>query len=347
MKKYLNEIQSALMTGVSYMLPFVLSGGILIGLSYIIGGVDVGSLDSYSTISNGIWNVGQMAFGLMCPALGAYIAFALGDRGAIAAGLVGGLYAREMGAGFLGAMIAGIIAGYLVRMLKNLPVPGAIRGALATVIVPVISVLCVGFIMVYILGNPLAALSEWLTQWLESISTGNAILIGLITGAMYAFDMGGPVNKAAYAFGLACLEAGNWVPICAAFVACISPQLSVLIAMLIRRKCFSKEELLNIPGLIIGTLFTITEFAIPFAAKDLRVIPCFMLGSGIGSALIYVTGVSTAAPGGGLFVITPLCSNPLLFLLFLLIAALISAVGILFLRRNYEKKESADITAEA
>ena len=229
MKKYLNEIQSALMTGVSYMLPFVLSGGILIGLSYIIGGVDVGSLDSYSTIANGIWNVGQMAFGLMCPALGAYIAFALGDRGAIAAGLVGGLYAREMGAGFLGAMIAGIIAGYLVRMLKNLPVPGAIRGALATVIVPVISVLCVGFIMVYILGNPLAALSEWLTQWLESISTGNAILIGLITGAMYAFDMGGPVNKAAYAFGLACLEAGNWVPICAAFVACISPQLSVLI----------------------------------------------------------------------------------------------------------------------
>lgn len=347
MKKYLNEIQSALMTGVSYMLPFVLSGGILIGLSYIIGGVDVGSLDSYSTIANGIWNVGQMAFGLMCPALGAYIAFALGDRGAIAAGLVGGLYAREMGAGFLGAMIAGLIAGYLVRMLKNLPVPGAIRGALATVIVPVISVLCVGFIMVYIFGNPLAALSEWLTQWLESISTGSAILIGLVTGAMYAFDLGGPVNKAAYAFGLACLEAGNWVPICASAVACIAPQFSVLLAMLICRKHFSEEELLNIPGLIVGTLFEITEFAIPFAAKDLRVIPCFMLGSGIGSALIYVTGVSTAAPGGGLFVYTPLCSNPFLFLLFLLIAALISAVGILFLRRNYEKKESADIKAEA
>lgn len=348
MKKYLNEIQAALMTGVSYMLPFVLSGGILIGLSYVIGGVDVGSLDAYSTLPNGIWNIGQMAFGLMCPALGAYIAFALGDRGAIAAGLVGGLYAKEMGAGFLGAMIAGILAGYLVRMLKNLPVPGAIRGALATVIVPVISVLFIGFIMAYIFGNPLAALSAALTEWLGSISAGSAILIGLITGAMYAFDMGGPVNKAAYAFGLACLEAGNWVPICASAVACIAPQFSVLLAMLIRRKCFSKEELLNIPGLIVGTLFEITEFAIPFAAKDLRVIPCFMLGSGIGSALIYVTGVTTAAPGGGLFVYTPLCSNPFLFLLFLLIAALISASGILFLRRNYKgEEEDAKTAAEA
>jgi len=335
MKVIKDDIQQALMTGVSYMLPVVLAGGILIGFSNLIGGVNVGTLNPYSSFTNSVYNIGQTAFGLMIPVLGAYVAYSLADKPGIASGLVGGVLSKEMGAGFLGALVAGLIAGFLVRKLKKLPLPTSLKSLLPTLIIPLASVLIIGLIMIYIIGHPLSMLSNWLANWLTNLGTSNAILLGIITGSMYAFDMGGPLNKASYAFALAAAETGNWIPMGAAFIACITPQFGIALAMLIKRKAFTKDELSTFPGLLVGTVCGITEFAIPFAAKDpFRTIPALMIGSSVGSALSYMFGLSVNAPHGGLFIYIPLCNHPLLWLLFLIIGALTTAISLLIFRKE-------------
>jgi PTS system fructose-specific IIC component len=335
MKAKLREIQEALLSGVSYMLPFVISGGILIAVGFAIGGYDIPtSVAEFGSFSSTLFWVGKKAFALMTPVLGAYVAYSIADKPALCAGMVGGLLADYLGAGFLGALVAGIFAGYLVNELKKIPLPTSLRSLLPTLIIPVLSVLIMGLFMVYIIGEPIATLNKVLQSFLKSLQGGGLIALGIIQGCMLAFDMGGPFNKVAYAFAIAAAEAGNWAPMSANFVASMVPPLGIALACLMAKQKFTNEERGAVPGLFAGAFAMITEFAIPFAAADpLRVIPSLMAGSAVGATLSYLFGLTMNAPHGGLFVFF-LCNNIPLFLVALLCGGLVTAACLSALKKT-------------
>lgn len=335
-KEHLTDIKQALLTGVSYMLPFVVAGGILIALGFAFGGIFVG--DSEGFASSMFW-WGKTAFGLMIPVLGGYIAYSLGDKPAIAAGMVAGMMANNQGSGFIGAMIGGLLAGYLVVWLKKIKLPTALRSLLPTLIIPLISVFVMGVIMEYIIGTPVTWLNQTMTNVLNNMSGGSLILLGIIQGAMLAFDMGGPVNKAAYAFALAASEGGNWAPMAANFIASMAPPMGLAIAMLLAPKKYTDLERKNIGANLIGGASMITEFAIPFAAADpFRVIPSLMVGSAVGAVMSYLLGLTIQAPHGGLFVIF-LANKPVLFILTLLVASAATALMLILLKKKPEESK--------
>lgn len=322
-------LKQALLTGVSYMIPFVVAGGILIALAFSLGGIFVFDETGFAT---DMFEVGKVAMGLMTAVLGGYIAYSIANKPALAAGFIAGAVAGAQGSGFLGAIIGGIAAGYLVMVLKKIRLPFALRSMLPILIIPVVSVFTIFLFMYYVVGVPVAALNTWLVAQLESMSGGTLILLGIVQGAMLAFDMGGPVNKAAYAFALAAADAGNWAPMAANFIASMSPPLGIGLAILIARKRFTEAERGSLGGLFVGGAGMITEFAIPFAAaRPHRVIPALMAGSAVGAALSYMVGLEMQAPHGGLFVIG-LVNNPLAFIGILLLAGLITAGVFLALR---------------
>lgn len=335
MKEKLREIQEALLSGVSYMLPFVISGGILIAIGFAIGGYNIpSSVKEFGSFASTLFWVGKKAFALMCPVLGAYVAYSIADKPGLCAGMVGGLLADYQGSGFLGALVAGIIAGYLVNELKRIPLPMSLRSLLPTLIIPLSSVMVMGLIMVYLIGEPIAGLNSVLQNFLNSLQGSGLIVLGIIQGCMLAFDMGGPCNKVAYAFAIAATEAGNWGPMSANFIASMTPPLGLAIACLLAKRKFSKEERAATPGLFAGAFGMITEFAIPFAAADpLRVIPSLMAGSALGATLSYWFGLTMNAPHGGLFVFF-LCNNILLFLLALLIGGFTTAACLVLLKKD-------------
>ncbi|HWQ78426.1 MAG TPA: PTS fructose transporter subunit IIC [Anaerovoracaceae bacterium] len=338
-----NDIKKALLTGVSYMIPFVIPGGILIAVGFAIGGIYVFETPGFAA---DIFAWGKVAFGLMIPALGGYIAFSLADRPGIAPGFVAGMIANNQGSGFLGAMIGGIIAGYLVNYLKKIPVPVMLKSLLPTLIIPLFGTFFVGVIMTYIIGVPVTWLNNTMTEVLGNMTGGSLIVLGIIQGAMLAFDMGGPVNKAAYAFALAASSAGNWAPMAANFVASMSPPMGLAIAMLIAKKKFTDMDRKSIGGCVIGGCAMITEFAIPFAAKDpLRVIPSLMVGSAVGAALSYAAGLTLQAPHGGMFVIF-LANRPLVWLGVFAIASLVTAGMLLLLKKDVKESEE-EVDTEA
>lgn len=344
MKEKLKEIQEALLTGVSYMLPFVIAGGILIALGFALGGYDIPDSVGYGeNFASTVFWLGKAAFGLMVPVLGAYVAYSIADKPGIAVGMVGGWMATDpwglgQASGFLGALIAGIIAGYLVNLLKKIPVPASLRSLLPTLIIPVIGVFAIGCIMFYVVGTPIAALTTTLTDFLNNMGTGNLILLGIIQGCMLAFDMGGPCNKVAYAFALAAMDTGNFMPMAANFIGSMAPPLGIAIAVLIAKKKFTKADQAAVPGLFAGAFGMITEFAIPFAAADpIRVIPSLMAGSAVGCALSYTFGLTMQAPHGGLFVIFAL-NNVVLFLVALIVAGVVTAGLLTLLKKPVEEE---------
>ncbi|HLR72327.1 MAG TPA: PTS fructose transporter subunit IIC [Pseudogracilibacillus sp.] len=231
MKNIMNDLKQALLTGVSFMLPFVTGGGILIALGFAIGGIYVG--DAEGTFAYEMFQWGQTAFGLMIPVLGGYIAFSLADKPAIAPGFVAGMIASNQGSGFIGAMIGGVLAGYLVRELKKIKLPKQMRSLITTLIIPLLSIFIIGFLMTYVIGSPVAWLNNTMNEKLSSMSGSSLIILGLVQGAMLAFDMGGPLNKAAYAFAIAASTANNWDPMAANFIASIAPPMGIAIAMLV------------------------------------------------------------------------------------------------------------------
>ncbi|MDM8213048.1 PTS fructose transporter subunit IIC [Enterococcus hirae] len=334
MKKVLNDLKQSLLTGVSFMLPFVTGGGILIALAFAIGGIYVG--DAKGTFGFEMFGWGKTAFGLMIPVLGGYIAYSLADKPAIAPGFVAGMIASTQGSGFIGAMIGGILAGYVVRELKKIKLPYQLRSLLTTLIIPLVSIFIMGILMSYVIGKPITWLNTTMNSRLSGMSGGSLILLGLIQGAMLAFDMGGPLNKAAYAFAIAASAGNNWSPMAANFIASMAPPLGIAIAMLISKKKFSEVDRDGIGGCFIGGCAMITEFAIPYAVKDpFRVIPSLIVGSSIGAALSYAAGLTLRAPHGGLFVIF-LCNKPLIFLGILLLSACITATMLIFLKKNIQ-----------
>ena len=323
------RLKEALLSGVSYMIPFVVAGGILIAVSFGFGGIRVGE-------DSGFWadvnDWGQIAMGLMTTALAGYIAYSFADKPALAPGFVSGVIAAEQGSGFIGAIIGGVIVGYIVIGLKKIPLPIALRSLLPVLIIPVVSVASIGVIMTYGIGTPVTWLNQTMQEVLSGMTGASIIILGLVQGAMLASDMGGPINKAAYAFALAATEAGNWAPMAANFVASMSPPLGIAIAILIARKRFTASEQGSLGGLFIGGAGMITEFAIPFAAaRPLRTIPALMAGSAVGGMLSYAFGLTMQAPHGGFFVIF-LANNILLFLVALAVASVVTALGVLLLR---------------
>ena len=322
------EVRRWLMTGVSYMIPFVVAGGILIALAFALGGaVQVTEVDVYEDFSVPamIFKIGSTAFGMLVPILAGFIAYAMADRPGIAPGVVGGIIANEIGAGFLGGIAAGLLAGAVIILLKRIKLPGGFGRLMPILVYPLIGCLVVGALMITVVGQPIAALTAGLENWLGSLEGTNSILLGIILGAMMAFDMGGPVNKAAYAFAIAGLAGNAFGPMAAVMAAGMTPPLALALATAVRGRLFTPaEQRAGQANWVMGASF-ITEGAIPFAAADpIRVIPPMMVGSAITASLSLAFGATLRAPHGGIFVVG-LIGNWPLYLLAIAIGTVVSA----------------------
>jgi PTS system fructose-specific IIC component len=339
------EVRRWLMTGVSYMIPFVVGGGILIALGFAIGGaVEVtqvpivedgqvqflGDVDAsfFEWAGAVLFKIGGVAFGMLVPILAGFIAYAMADRPGIAPGVVGGLLANEIGAGFLGGIVAGLLAGWFVNVLKRIPVKGTLKRMMPILVYPLIGTVAVGAVILLLVGQPIASASEGLTDWLNDLSGTNEVVLGIILGTMMAFDMGGPVNKVAYAFGIAALDAGNLQVMAAIMAAGMTPPLGMALATRLRPKLYNESESrAGEAAWVMGASF-ITEGAIPFAAADpLRVIPSLMAGSAVTASLSLVFNATLRAPHGGIFVVG-LIGNWALYLLAVAVGTVVTALAV-------------------
>jgi PTS system fructose-specific IIC component len=295
-----------LMTGVSFMLPFVVAGGLLIALAFALGGIYASDEANSGTLAYALFTIGAKgAFTLMVPALAGYIAFSIADRPGIAPGMIGGVLAANLGAGFLGGIVAGFIAGYGVYWLNRLiQLPKTLQGLKPVLILPLLGTLLTGLLMIYAVGTPVAAVLTFLTEWLRGMQGSSAILLGLLLGAMMAFDMGGPVNKASYAFSTALVSSQVYTPMAATMVAGMTPPLALALATRLFRNRFTPDEHeAGSAAAVLGLAF-VTEGAIPFAARDpLRVIPSLMAGSALAGAISMAVGAELKVPHGGVFVL--------------------------------------------
>lgn len=294
-----------LLTGVSFMLPMVVAGGLMIALSFVFG---INAAEEEGSLAAALMQIGgATAFKLMIPLLAGYIAYSIADRPGIAPGMIGGFLAGELGAGFLGGIFAGFIAGYVARLVsRKLPLPESVESLKPILIIPLVASLVTGLTMIYLIGEPIAGIMDSLTAFLTNMGTGNAVLLGSLLGAMMCFDLGGPVNKAAYTFGVGLLSegAGASAPMAAIMAAGMVPAIGMGIASLLARNKFAEgERQAGKASFVLGLCF-ISEGAIPFMAKDpLRVIPICMIGGAITGALSMYFGISLMAPHGGLFVL--------------------------------------------
>lgn len=354
------EVRRWLMTGVSYMIPFVVAGGILIAIAFAIGGaVDVteitiigegGDIAFPGDVDAGFWTwlgavlltIGGEAFSMLVPILSGFIAYAMADRPGIAPGVVGGLLAVAVGAGFLGGLITGLLAGWVVNLMKKIPIKGTFQRMMPILVYPLLGTIIVGLLMVLVLGEPIATVNQGLSDWLNGLSGTNEILLGVILGLMMAFDMGGPVNKVAYTFGIAALDAGNFQIMAAIMAAGMTPPLGMALASVIRPKLYNEtEKRAGEAAWVMGASF-ITEGAIPFAAADpIRVIPSLMAGSAVTAALSFAFNATLRAPHGGIWVIGVI-GNWVLYLVAIAIGTVVTAllVNVLKAMRSTEEVPS-------
>lgn len=318
-----------LLTGVSYMLPMVVAGGLCIALSFVFG---IKAFEVKGTLAAALMQIGGgSAFALMVPVLAGFIAFSIADRPGLTPGLIGGMLAVSTGAGFLGGIIAGFLAGYVAKAISTkLRLPQSMEALKPILIIPLVASLIVGLVMIYVVGTPVAKIMTGLTDWLQSMGTANAVLLGAILGAMMCTDMGGPVNKAAYAFGVALLSSSVYAPMAAIMAAGMVPPLAMGLATLLARHKFDKgEQEGGKAALVLGLCF-ISEGAIPFAARDpMRVLPCCIAGGALTGALSMAFGAQLMAPHGGLFVLLiPGAIHPVLLYLVAIIAGTVLAGGL-------------------
>ncbi len=360
-----------LLTGVSYMIPFVAAGGLLIALGFLFGGYQIankpdGGTESFAhmyALNNSLWNLppggfwqylgavlfslGGLAFGFLVPALAGYIAFAIADRPGIAPGFTAGAVAVFVGAGFIGGIVGGLIAGFAALWISKRPVPQWFRGLMPVVVIPLFASLAVGLLMFMLLGRPLAALTAGLTNWLSGMSGTSAVLLGIILGLMMCFDLGGPVNKAAYAFataGLTAATTSSFEIMGAVMAAGMVPPIAMALATVLRPKLFSEPERENgRPAWLLGACF-ISEGAIPFAAADpFRVIPSMMFGGAITGALCMAAGVTSRAPHGGIFVFFAI-GHLLWFVVAIAIGAVAGAVAVIAAKQFAKPNAKVDET---
>ncbi|MFD4527446.1 fructose-specific PTS transporter subunit EIIC [Streptomyces sp. NPDC058470] len=325
---YGSKLRKWLMSGVSYMVPFVAAGGLLIALGFAIGGYQVNKapsvMDHFMWLQADSWGalffqIGGVAFGFLVPVLAGYIAYGMADRPGLVPGFVGGAISLTINAGFLGGLAAGLIAGAVVLGIQKVRIPKALRGIMPVVVIPLISAAIVGFLMFVVIGKPIASAQRGMTDWLNGLTGTNAILLGTLLGLMMCFDLGGPVNKVAYTFATAGIAVASpsdsAMKIMAAVMAAgMVPPLAMALATTVRAKLFTQTERENGKAAwVLGASF-ISEGAIPFAAADpLRVIPSSMVGGAVTGALSMAFGATLRAPHGGIFVV-PLIGNPFLYL---------------------------------
>ncbi|MFZ4831680.1 PTS fructose transporter subunit IIBC [Rouxiella sp. Mn2063] len=324
-----------LLTGVSYMLPMVVAGGLCIALSFIFG---IKAFEVKGTLAAALMQIGGgSAFALMVPVLAGFIAFSIADRPGLTPGLIGGMLAVSLGSGFLGGIIAGFLAGYVAKLISSkLHLPKSMEALKPILIIPLLASLATGLVMIYVVGTPVAKIMEWLTHWLQSLGTANAVLLGAILGAMMCTDMGGPVNKAAYAFGVALLSSSVYAPMAAIMAAGMVPPLAMGLATLLARNKFAQGEREGGKAALVLGLCFISEGAIPFAARDpMRVLPCCIAGGALTGALSMAFGAKLMAPHGGLFVLLiPGAITPVfLYLVAIIAGTLLAGVAYALLKR--------------
>ena len=337
-----------LLTGVSFMLPMVVAGGLLIALSFVFG---ITAYKEPGTLAAALMQIGgDAAFKLMVPLLAGYIAYSIADRPGLAPGMIGGLLASTLGAGFIGGIIAGFIAGYCAKAISRYArLPQSLEALKPILIIPLFASLFTGLVMIYVVGKPVAGMLEGLTHFLDSMGTTNAILLGVLLGGMMCVDLGGPINKAAYAFSVGLLASQSYAPMAATMAAGMVPPIGLGIATLIARRKFAQTEReAGKAAMVLGLCF-ISEGAIPFAAKDpLRVIPASVVGGALTGALSMYFGCKLMAPHGGLFVllIPNAINHALLYLLAIVAGSLVTAVVYALIKRP-EPVDMALETAKA
>lgn len=343
-----HQIYVQLMNGVSHMLPFVVGGGILIAIAFLIDGfsVDMNALPldqrsnfgSITPVAAWCKNVGGLAFNFMLPVLAGFIAMAIGDRPALAVGFVGGIIAYQGKSGFLGALAAGFLAGYVILGLRKLcsRLPEALEKIAPVLIYPVVGVLVIGLAMSFVVEPVMGTVNMALNQGLSSMGGTNKVILGFVLAAMMAVDMGGPFNKAAYVFGTAAIASGNYDVMAAVMIGGMTPPIAIALATMLFKKKFTKEERDAGPTNFIMGLAFITEGAIPFAASDpVHVLPACLIGSGVAGAMSMLFDCTLMAPHGGIFVF-PVMGNPLFYLVALVVGTAISTVLLGVLKKDVE-----------
>ncbi|MCO4256156.1 PTS fructose transporter subunit IIABC [Pseudarthrobacter cellobiosi] len=359
------KLKKALLTGVSYMIPFVAGGGLLIALGFLLGGYDITAVADKVVVENNFGNlpegglaiylgavmfkIGALSMGFLVPALAGYIAYAIADRPGIAPGFVAGAVAGFMGAGFLGGIVGGLLAGYMAHLIGTWQVPRWLRGLMPVVIIPLLASIFASGLMFLVLGGPIAGLTTALNSWLSGMTGASAVVLGIILGLMMCFDLGGPVNKVAYAFAVAGLSAGSatnqapWQIMATVMAAGMVPPLAMALATVLDKKLFSLAERENGKAAwLLGASF-ISEGAIPFAAADpLRVIPASMVGGALTGALCMATGVTSQAPHGGIFVFFAI-GNLVMFVVAILAGTVVSALAVIALKRWAAARPAATV----
>lgn len=343
-----HQIYKHLMSGVSHMLPFVVGGGILIAIAFLIDGlsIDINSLTaearsnfgSITPIAAMFKNIGGLAFGFMLPILAGFIAFSIGDRPGLALGFVGGMIAAHGASGFLGALIAGFLAGYVIVLLRKVftILPASLEGLKPVLLYPLFGILIVGIIMTYVIEPPIGAINTLMNNGLSNMNGASKILLGALLGGMMSVDLGGPVNKAAYVFGTASIAAGNYDIMAAVMVGGMVPPCLVALSTILFKNKFTKEERESGPTNFVMGLSFISEGAIPFAAADpLRVLPSCIIGSALAGALSVAFGCTLMAPHGGIFVF-PVVQNAIQYLLALVIGTVVGAIILGMIKKPIE-----------
>lgn len=331
-----------LMTGVSHMLPVVVAGGLIIALSFVFG---IEAFKEEGTLAAALMTIGGgSAFALMIPVLAGFIAFSIADRPGLAPGLIGGMLASSTGAGFLGGIAAGFIAGYSAKLIADkVSLPQSMEALKPILIIPFLASLFTGLVMVYIVGGPVAAVMAAMTDFLNNMGSANAVLLGVILGAMMCFDLGGPVNKAAYTFGVGLLASQTYAPMAAIMAAGMVPALGMGLATFLAKDKFEAgEREAGKASFVLGMCF-ISEGAIPFAAKDpMRVIPSCMIGGALTGALSMLIGAKLMAPHGGLFVLLiPGAISPvLMYLVAITAGTVLTGFSYAFIKRRQESIEA-------
>ncbi|ACL38524.1 PTS system, fructose subfamily, IIC subunit [Pseudarthrobacter chlorophenolicus A6] len=359
------KLKRALLTGVSYMIPFVAGGGLLIALGFLLGGYDITGVADKVVLENSFGNlpegglaiylgavffkIGALSMGFLVPALAGYIAYAIADRPGIAPGFVAGAVSGFMGAGFLGGIVGGLLAGYIAHLIGTWQVARWLRGLMPVVIIPLLASIVASGLMFLVLGGPIAGLTTALNSWLSGMTGASAVVLGIILGLMMCFDLGGPVNKVAYAFAVAGLSAGSatnqapWQIMATVMAAGMVPPLAMALATVLDKKLFSLAERENGKAAwLLGASF-ISEGAIPFAAADpLRVIPASMLGGALTGALTMAFNVTSQAPHGGIFVFFAI-GNVLMFIVSIIAGTVVSALAVVALKRWAAPKTTATV----
>jgi len=330
----LQKLRQYLLTGVSYAIPFIACGGIMIafGIAFVPM-TPTGPDFSHAPVLKLILDIGTASFSLLMPVLAGYISYAIAGRPGLVPGFIGGYLSAEIKAGFLGALLIGLIAGWIVNLIKKIPVSKYVKPIMPILIIPIVSSSIVGVLMLKVLGIPIAQLMVALGEWLRVMNAGSAVLLALILGAMIAFDMGGPVNKAAFFFGAAMIKEGQYAVMGACAAAICTPPLGMGLATLLDRKLWAEEDKeAGIAALAMG-MIGITEGAIPFAAADpLRVIPCIMVGSMTAAVIAMLGHVGDHAPHGGPIVL-PVVDHRLVYVVAIVVGTIVTALVINALKR--------------